>query len=121
MTHQTVDTSKQDVLPTYQGWRNYPTWSVALWFANDEPLYRSALGATREAIADATTADDDLGTESIDTDAATDAVATWLEAQVDELSEGRASGMLGDLLTWALAYVDWREIASSWVDDEIGS
>lgn len=116
---QTIDTSKQDVLPTHQGWRNYPTWCVALWFANDEPLYRSALDATREAIADATTTDDDLGTESIDTDAATDAVATWLEAQVDELSEGRASGMLGDMLTWALAYVSWHEIAGSWIDDEL--
>jgi hypothetical protein len=24
----------------YSGWKNWETWNVALWFANDEPLYR---------------------------------------------------------------------------------
>lgn len=115
-----IDTSKQDVLPNYSGWRNYPTWAVALWWANEEPLYREALDETRSAISDATTTDDD-GAESVDRDSASDAVAAWLEELVDEMADGAVSGMLGDLLTWALAYVDWREIASSWVDDEIGS
>lgn len=25
---------------TYNGWPNYETWNVALWFDNDEALYR---------------------------------------------------------------------------------
>lgn len=32
----------------YNGYRNWETWNVALWFANDEPLYRSARAHIRE-------------------------------------------------------------------------
>jgi hypothetical protein len=27
---------------TYEGWKNYETWNVALWINNDFPLYTSA-------------------------------------------------------------------------------
>ncbi len=30
---------------TYNGWKNYQTWNVALWLGNDEGLYRMALEA----------------------------------------------------------------------------
>jgi hypothetical protein len=29
----------------YNGWRNWQTWNVALWFGNDEGLYRHAIDA----------------------------------------------------------------------------
>jgi hypothetical protein len=28
---------------TYEGWKNYDTWNVALWINNDESLYRKAV------------------------------------------------------------------------------
>ena len=30
---------------SYNGWRNYQTWNVALWIGNDEGLYRMAKDA----------------------------------------------------------------------------
>jgi hypothetical protein len=32
----------------YQGWHNYETWNVALWFGNDERLYKMVLRAGGE-------------------------------------------------------------------------
>lgn len=34
---------------TYNGWKNWQTWNVALWLGNDEGLYRAAIEA-REAM-----------------------------------------------------------------------
>ena len=28
---------------TYEGWKNYETWNVALWINNEEPMYRQAV------------------------------------------------------------------------------
>jgi len=31
----------QEAASSYNGWKNWQTWNVALWFANDEGLYDS--------------------------------------------------------------------------------
>lgn len=28
---------------TYEGWKNYASWNVALWLNNEEPYYRAAV------------------------------------------------------------------------------
>lgn len=33
---------------TYEGWKNHDTWNVALWIANTESLYKSAVGFMQE-------------------------------------------------------------------------
>ena len=32
---------------TYNGWKNYETWNVALWIGNDEGIYRAAVDYMR--------------------------------------------------------------------------
>jgi len=32
---------------SYNGWKNWETWNVALWLGNDEGLYRSVMSKTK--------------------------------------------------------------------------
>lgn len=89
-------------LPRYEGWSNYPTWAVNLWLSNDESLYAIAL----EHRAEATTEEE---------------LSDNLKSLVEEyclpnLSDGN---LQADLIQWALAYVDWTELASGWWRDEL--
>lgn len=79
---------------TYNGWTNYETWLVALWLDNEPATYQdmTELAATMKT-----------ETEFRHADA--------IKAYVDELRPDGGSGMLEDLVTAALARVDWTAIA----------
>lgn len=89
----------QDIRPEYEGWRNYETWAVGLWLANDEGLYDGA----REVAA--------RGSKYLMESAMHDYVESILFG--DE-----APATLGtDLLTHALAYVDWPAIVERFQEE----
>lgn len=114
----------------YSGWKNYPTWAVNLWLANDEPLYRQAREYAAEAIENAPS--DENVTNGIWTVEETkrfrlaDTLKDWAEEigfQVDNGEGGTmyAEGLTGfqaDLYGWAFEQIDWAEIASAWIEDE---
>jgi hypothetical protein len=91
--------SSLTTLPAYNGWTNYPTWAVALWVDNDE-------GLTEERDALVQNYHDDAYELSVH-------LREWVEQLLD--SEG--GSLQSDLLGFAVAYVDWDDLARSWRRD----
>jgi len=94
---------------TYNGWANKATWLVNLWLTNDQGGMDWADENAAESLTDA---------EGDKVTAARD-LAIRLENLHDEgISEvSGLTGVFSDLMSWALAMVDWDEIASSYIDD----
>jgi hypothetical protein len=90
---------------SYNGWRNYETWDVALWIDNDQGSYYYA----RELVADAAR-DAEPETRRIDV---ADALKEWFEAGAPEM----AASAYSDLLNAAMGEVDWLEIADHYLSD----
>lgn len=91
--HKTEDT-------TYNGWRNYPTWNVALWLSNDPVTdhdTRSLLDSCETVYEYA------------------DALKQYVN-DMQELTQLPVTGMFADLLGFALRSVDWDEIAENFAD-----
>ena len=76
----------------YNGWANWETWNVALWFDNDEDLYRNK---RRAAVA------------SWDATYAEAMAKVWLPDGTPDM----------DSTDGGYAAVDWDEIAASWNED----
>lgn len=85
-----------DTVGAYNGYRNYPTWNVALWLDNDEALHNMV----RELVEDC-----DDATE----------LEERLESLVDEtLVPDLGASMASDLFGWAMSYVDWAELSDGY-------
>ena len=95
---------------SYNGWKNYETWDVALWLDNDEGHY----GYIRDRAADVREEHEHDNPNVLSRDAAGE-LADWLKDYVEELPEITAvtetASMASDLLSAALSEVDWHEIA----------
>lgn len=84
----------------FNGWSNRWTWMVHLWLSNDEYLYRVATRVARDR--------DERE------------MADWVDSLVNEnhndiLDSGT---MVSDMLGYALALVDWREIVEAFAPEE---
>jgi hypothetical protein len=92
-----------------------PTHLVAVWLANDEPLYRQALALSGQAQRAA------AGTPAASREAVfilADDLAEWVAGLVPDLSSATSSaGVIRDLVSWALANVRWPELAQQFLDD----
>ena len=86
-------------VPDYSGWTNKPTWLLALWIDNEQGL--------QQMVAEAAKNDrDDVYL-----------LSGWLQDMfTDELYLDLPASMYSDLLTWALAYVDWDSLAQHYIE-----
>ena len=78
---------------TYNGWTNYPTWAVHLWLSNDQGHYQAASYY-------ANLYPDHAGRSA-------DTLKHWVNRLMPDLG----GTLAGDLLGYALAQVNWDEVA----------
>lgn len=101
----------------YQGWTNYETWCVGLWIDNDEGTSRERARLVDVAWADAEADPDRMFTQS---ETALYRLAETLKTWVtDELVPDLGATFAADLLGAALAEVNWRELADTWLKDYV--
>jgi hypothetical protein len=89
-------------MATYEGWTNYPTWAVKLWIDNEEGSYNY----WRER------AEHWQGR-----DGAEYHLANELKENFEESNPIDNASPYADLMTWAIAEVNWDEIAKAMLSD----
>ena len=82
----------------YNGYTNYETWAVGLWFDNDRGLYETVQEMIQEAEGDFMT------------------LADMMQAFVEEM-QPELDGIFSDLLTNALQSVNWDELAKTAMEE----
>ncbi len=98
---------------TYNGWRNYETWCVALWLDNEQGSWQYWNEQAQEVYDDAEPKYDWESKE----DVAKRELADRLKSDHEENKPTEPSGVYADLLTAALGSVDWYEIAEHYIDE----
>lgn len=109
---------------TYNGWTNYETWAVALWWDNDEGSYSLRQEAwreicsrdldTRQALSVARTR---RRAQEYTRQAQLSAFADWLKETTEENAPDLGATLYGDLLRAAFSEVNWYEIAKNWTEE----
>lgn len=94
----------------YNGWSNYETWNVALWFDNDEGLYDERVEVGQRLWDEAEDEEDRSQSARI-------AMADWIKDFTEEMAPDLGASMFSDLLSAALSEVDWHEIADNWLSE----
>ena len=102
----------------YNGWKNYPTWCVNLWLANEQYLSEIALEIAQHEEQTASTCEqvrEGIWTlEQARRFNTADALKYFVHERSEDVFED--AGMAADLYGWALDHVDWHEIADAWLE-----
>ncbi len=103
---------------TYNGWTNHGTWCVNLWLTNDEGTYRhcrSLADDAKDAADDAPQVLEEIWTiEEATRFLLADALPEFAE-EINPLAD--QASVFTDLITSALAEVNWHEIADAFLEE----
>ena len=86
-----------NTVPEHNGYTNKPTWAVCLWINNDESLQSQVLALA-------------AGNDKYNVSQLIEHLFTDTYYPLDKAS------VYMDLLNWALAYVDWIEVAEHFIE-----
>ena len=89
----------------YNGWTNKPTWSIALWLADDQSQHNFLVETAGRYFSD------DLLTGAGKIARFSEFIKAYIEEQSPVADE---SSMWNDIVGWTLAITDWRELAESY-------
>jgi hypothetical protein len=101
----------------YNGWTNYETWCVNLWFMNDEETYMHWSDESRRHMTEAPESQRVKQWGYSIREAARCALAEHLQETIEAEAGLGFATLYTDLLQAALAAVNWHEIAANWLDD----
>lgn len=104
---------------TYNGWKNYETWAVALWLDNDAGSQEYWREATREVWETALDSKQVREWKFSREDAARILLADRLKDEVEEGNPVTEASLYADLMNAAISEVDWQEIAEHYVADTV--
>ena len=95
-------------MSSYNGWKNYATWLIALHIDNDQALQGYAMEVWKNGSQD----DCDWGLYEYG-----QALKEWFDELIDAINESIPnSTLVSDLLNATLSEVDWRELAEHYAD-----
>ena len=94
----------------YNGWYNYETWMVNLWMDNDQGSHEMWREIARESIE----ADEGCNWFLFE-----DRLKDYLDMIHEDVDNGTACGLVNDLLGAAISEVNTRDIAMSWIENEL--
>lgn len=89
---------------TYNGWTNYETWNVALWYSNTQ-AYEYLITRKAKDFKDIYNEDESIRR-----------LAQWIECLVDDEKPRMSNSLYSDILNTALNEVNYKEIATYYVD-----
>lgn len=95
-------------LPEYNGWTNKPTWLLNLWLTNEVMSYDYYVGLADEYL-------DEYKSER----EAVHQLAEQLKDEVEYSEELGDVSLETDLLSWAKAYINYKEVAQHIVSTAI--